>query len=117
MQLQCESRQATLNELSNQLKEKAAAEEAWGRRAAEFQSCVHKLHEQMADSAATIATQAAEIRRAKGKIEELLVIQSALCAKVQELTAVAKGRQDLGEQLKTSHGRIQDGHTNVVALR
>ena len=86
IQLHCESRQATLNELSNQLKEKAAEEQTWSRREAEFQSCVHKLQEQLADSAATIATQYAEIRRAKGKLEELLLIQSMLCGKVQALT-------------------------------
>jgi chromosome segregation ATPase len=86
IQLQCESRQATLNELSNQLKEKAAAEQTWSRREAEFLSSVRKLQEQLADSAATTATQDAEIRRAKGKLEELLLIQSMLCGKVQALT-------------------------------
>jgi hypothetical protein len=62
-----------------------------------------------------------ELRSAKRRLEELLLVQSALCARIQELNAaecaLAKGRQDLEQQLRTSQGRIQEGQRDLAALR
>ncbi|MGO8931270.1 MAG: response regulator [Limisphaerales bacterium] len=111
----------TLDDVSTQLKETTAAEQTRAQREAELEDCIHELQRQAAESSAASAVQEVELRGAKGKLEELLPIQSALCARVQELTAaestLAKGRQDLEQQLRMSQGRIQDGRINLAALR
>jgi hypothetical protein len=121
LQQHSETLQGTLDDVSAQLKEKAAAEQAQAQREAELESRVHKLQQQVTESSATAAVQEAELRSAKGKLEEVLLIQSALCARVQELTAVesalARTRQDLAQQLRISQGRIKDEQRDLAALR
>jgi hypothetical protein len=79
------------------------------------------LQEQIAESGATTAIQDVEIRTAKENTQELLVIQSALCARVQELTAkessLVKNQHELEEQLSASQSRIQESRRELAALR
>ena len=81
LRLQFENQCARLDDLSNQLKEKTDAEVVSRRCESELQDRVRGLQERITDSGATIAVQEVEIRNAKEKMAELLLIQSALCAK------------------------------------
>ena len=121
LQLQSENLRATLDDLSGQLKEKTGAEAVWNQRETDLQGRLQKLQERITESGATMAVQEAEIRGAKEKAAELLLIQSALCARVQELTsaesALVKSRRAVEEELGASQRSIQDGQKELAALR
>ena len=121
LQLQSENLRATLEALSIQLKEKTGAEADWRQREAEQQACIQRLQKQITDTEATRVLLEAELRGAKEKTAELLLIQSALCAKVRELTATEASRVDsqraMQEQLAALQRNIQDGQRELAALR
>ncbi len=86
LETQLESVQSQLTEAFNELALKAATEQRLTGRESELQNCIRKQQDDLAKSGATLASQEAEIRQSRTKIEELQMLQSALCAKVQDLT-------------------------------
>lgn len=68
-----------------------------------------------------MAVQAAELRGAKEKAAELTLIQSALCAKMRELTAAESSaldhRRAVEEQIAGLQRRIEEGRTELAGLR
>jgi chromosome segregation ATPase len=121
LQLQSENLGATLDDVTSQLKEKTDAEAASSRRETESQDRLQKLQERITESGATLAVQEAELRGTKQKADELQLIQSALCAQVQQLTAaesaLVKSRRAVEEELGASQQSIQDGRKELAALR
>jgi len=121
LQLQSENLRATLDGVTSQLKEKTDAEAALSRREIELQDRLQKLQERITESGATLAVQEAELRGTKQKADDLQLIQSALCAQVQQLTAtesaLVKSRQAVEEELGASQRSIQDGQKALATLR
>ena len=120
LQLQSESQRATLDDLTSQLKEMTDAQAAWRRRDTELEDCVRELQERITETEATLALQESELRGADKRAADLLLIQSALCAKVRELTdnesCPATRRKATVEQRGGVQKRIQDGQRKLAAL-
>ena len=117
LETQIESIQSKLDEASNHLAKKCAAEEAWLARESELQDSIRNQQDEIVKSGATMAAQEAEIKNARGKIEESQVLQSALCAKVQDLTGQA---QTLTESVTAESGRraaVEKQMAELVARR
>jgi hypothetical protein len=121
LRVQLDDQCARLDDISNQLKEKSVAEVLWRQRETELQGCIQRLQGRITDCEATLAAQEVQLRSAKEKTAELLLIQSALCARVKELTitgsASAEHRQAMEEQVAVLQRRIEDGQKELVALR
>ena len=101
LETQIESIQSKLDEASNHLARKCAAEQAWLVRESELQSSLRNQQDEIAKSSATLSSQEAEIKKSREQIEEMQVLQSALCAKVQALTQQV---QTLNESLAAESG-------------
>jgi len=116
-----ESVEARLGEASRQLELKNAAEQCWRQREAELEAGVHRLHEQVISSAATMTIREGEIRSARARLEESLLIQSALCGKVKDLTArecsLAQCQTEMNEHLAMAQQKIDEGQKDLAALR
>jgi len=121
LRIQFENQRARFEELSKQLEEKTAAESLWRQRETELEGCIQRLQERITESGATLAVQELELRSAKEKTVEMLLIQSTLCAKVKELTntesALVEHRRAMEEQVSTLQSRIEDGGKELAALR
>jgi chromosome segregation ATPase len=78
-----ESHAAKLNE---QLGNKVAQEQKWQERQAELEQCNRRQKEQLAHSAAAAIAQEVELNSLRITLDDMRVIQSALCARVRDLT-------------------------------
>jgi DNA-binding response OmpR family regulator len=112
----------SLNEsLTAASRQREAAEQVWHGLESELQGSIRNQQNEIAKSGATLALQAVEIKNARKKIEELQVLQSALCEKVQDLTAkgeaTAKVVQELEEKAAHSENAVEDGQKQLAALR
>jgi hypothetical protein len=102
-------------------RQREAAEQVWHGLESELQGSIRNQQNEIAKSGATLALQAVEIKNARKKIEELQVLQSALCEKVQDLTAkgesTAKVVQELKEKAAHSENAVNAGQKQLAALR
>jgi hypothetical protein len=112
-------RQAT--ELNNRLSEKIAEQQRALQREAELQQQIRRKEVELANSVAAGAGRDAELRTLKNSIEDLRVIQSALCAEVRQLTsqrdAAAKQVQDSDREREAAAREIQVRDQKLAALR
>jgi chromosome segregation ATPase len=121
LETQIESVQSQLADATNQLAQKGAAETVWLGRQSELQSCVRSQQGDLAKSGASLAIQDVELKNARGKMEELQMLQSALCAKVRALTkqdeSAAEVIQELKAKLAHSEAAVSNGHKGLAGLR
>jgi hypothetical protein len=73
-------------ELSDDLLEKIVEQQRFQHRESELEQYLQLQKDQLANSAAIVTIQEAELKNLKATIDDLRVIQSALCARVRELT-------------------------------
>jgi chromosome segregation ATPase len=120
-QSQIEAVEKQAADLNSQLAEKIAEQHKAQQRAAELEQCVNRLREQLVATAAAATIQDVELTRLKNAIEDLRVIETALCAKVRELTAkdeaAAKRIQELGSQRQQATKTIQERDRELAGLR
>jgi hypothetical protein len=121
LQSQLEGVEARLREASRQLELKNAAEQSWRQREAELEAGVHRLQEQVISSAANITIREEELRSTTARLEESLLIQSALCGKVNDLAArecsLAQCQTETNQQLALAQRKIEEGQKDLAALR
>jgi DNA-binding response OmpR family regulator len=113
LETQIESIQSKLDEASSLLAQKCAAEQTWLVRESELQSSLRNQQDEIAKSSATLAIQEAEIKKSREQIEEMQVLQSALCAKVQDLTQQV---QTSNESLANESGRRATAEQQAAEL-
>jgi DNA-binding response OmpR family regulator/chromosome segregation ATPase len=98
----------------------AAAEQAWTRLESELQSRIHTQQDQLSKTGAALTTRENEIKNAREKIEELHVLQSALCAKVQALTnqgeSAAKEIQEWQTKAVRSENTVENIQRKLAGL-
>jgi hypothetical protein len=121
LQSQLEGVEARLREASRQLELKNAAEQSWRQREAELEAGIHRLQEQVISSAANITIREEELRSTTARLEESLLIQSALCGKVNDLAArecsLAQCQTETNQQLALAQRKIEEGQKDLAALR
>ena len=107
--------------LSNQLAEKNAAEQKWHQRETELEHHIRQQKEQLADSAAASKKQELELKGLKRTLDDLQVIQSALCARVRELTAqqdrASKRIEELNGESQAAAKAVQARDQELAGLR
>jgi hypothetical protein len=81
-----ETLESQIADLTTLLAEKVAELQRCSDRESELQLCVRRNKEQLEKSAAVTIDQELEIKRLNNAIEDLRVAESALCARVRELT-------------------------------
>jgi chromosome segregation ATPase len=91
----------------------AAAEQVWTVRESEFQNRIQTQQDQIEKTGAALTNRENEIRHARQKLEELQVMQSALCAKVQALTHQGEAATKTIEEWQTKAARSEDTAENV----
>ncbi len=107
--------------LTAEISRREAAELVWLGRETELQNCIRNQQDELAKSGINLANQELEVKNARKKIEELHVLQSALCAKVQDLTKLgesnAKSIQDLKVRVVHSDNAVKNGEKKLAGLR
>jgi chromosome segregation ATPase len=91
----------------------AAAEQTWTGRESEFQSRIHTQQDQITKSETALTNRENEIKNAREKIEELHVLQSALCAKVQALTNQGESAAKEIQEWQTKAARSENTVENI----
>ncbi len=118
---QIENVQKQLAESSNQLAQKCAAEQAWPGLEAKLQGCIREQQDDLAQSRDKLASQGAEIKNARKKIEELQERQSVLSLKVEGLTEESKAAAQVIAKLEArtmqSETEVKNGHKELAGLR
>src|SRR5208283_4143821 len=113
--------QSLTQSLAAESDRRAAAEQVWTGRESELQNRIRTQQDQIAQSGATLAIQETEIKNAREKIEELQLLQSALCARVQALTeqgeATAKVIQEWKANAARSESAIGNAQRKLAGLR
>ncbi len=94
LETKAEAIQAQLNDVSGQLARKTAAEQVWLGRESELQNRLRTQQDEMAKAVTNLAAREQEIKRSGEQLEEMRVAQSALCAKVEEITEQARKLTD-----------------------
>jgi len=109
-----ESHAAKLNE---QLGNKVAQEQKWQERQAELEQCNRRQKEQLARSAAAAIAQEVELNSLRITLDDMRVIQSALCARVRDLTVqqekVSKRVRELENQSLREDSTSKEAVTNA----
>jgi hypothetical protein len=100
---------------------RVAAEQLWSGRESELQSRIRAQQENLAKSDATLSTQETEIKNSRKIIEELKVLQSALCLKVQHLTGrgetSARLIQELQQKIAQAELAVEASQKKQAGLR
>jgi chromosome segregation ATPase len=117
LETQIESVQSELEEASSHLAQKCAAEQTWLVRESELQGRLRNQQAEIAKSGEALASQEAEIKGAREKIGEMQVLQSALCAKVQDLTGQAQSLTDSAAAESGRRAAAEKQMTELVAGR
>ena len=91
----------------------ATAEQIWTGRESELQNRIHTQLDQIAKSGAALTVRENEIKNARVKIEELQVLQSALCAQVQALTNQGEFAAKTIQEWQTKAARSETAVENV----
>jgi chromosome segregation ATPase len=107
--------------LAAETNQRAEAEQVWLGRESELQGRIRNQQDELAKSNLNLAGRELEIKDARKRIEELHVLQSALCAKVQDLTklgeANAKTIQNLKTQVVYSDNAVKNSEQKLAGLR
>jgi hypothetical protein len=97
------------------------AEQVWFGRETELQNSLRTQQEQNLESGATLAIRESELAKAREKIGELQVLQSALCANVQALTEASEASAKMAEDLKAkairSENAVELNQRKLAGLR
>ena len=121
LEAQIERVQSQLAEAASQLAQKCAAETIWLGRQSELQSCIRSQQDDLAKSETTLATQEVELKNARKKMDELQMLQSALCSKVRALTEQDESTAEVVEELKAklAHAEeaVANGQKELAGLR
>jgi chromosome segregation ATPase len=120
-QSQIEALERKATELNGQLTEKIAEEQRWLQRELELGQRIGQQKDQLATSAAAAAIQEVELKTLRNTIEEMRVIQSALCARIREVNnqeaAAASQAHELQEQWQAAARKVQERDRELAALR
>lgn len=115
-----EVRQLT-ESLATECGRRESAEKAWRAREAELQGLLETQEEKLAKSGASLALQELEVKSARKTIEEMQVLQSSLCQKIQELTGQGEANAKLVQELKAKVIRFEnaavEGQKSLAVLR
>jgi hypothetical protein len=107
--------------LNDRLTEKAAAHQRAQQRELELEQCLHRQQDQLASSAAAAARHEAELNRLRSTVDDMHVIQSALCARVRELShqhdAASRRLQEWEDQCQAAARTIEARDRELAALR
>jgi hypothetical protein len=108
-------------ELNQQLAEKGAEQQRWHQRESELELCIRQQRQQIADSAEAATVRETELAKLRSTIDDLQVIQSALCDQVRELTnrrdAAFARIKELEAQSSATARIIQAQDQELAALR
>jgi chromosome segregation ATPase len=108
-------------DLSTQLSEKAAAEQGWHQRESELERGLRQQTAQLADSSALSRSLQLEISQLKSALDDLRVVESALCARVRELTnrhdEASKRILELDDEARAASKTIKARDQQLAALR
>jgi DNA-binding response OmpR family regulator len=100
---------------------RVAAEQVWLGRELELQGRIRTQRENLAKSDATLSTQESEIKNLRKIIEELQVLQSALCLKVQHLNGRGEVSsrliQELQQKIAQSELAVEASQKKQAGLR
>jgi len=86
-QSQAESLEKQAAVLTGQIAEKVDEQQRWRQRESELEQCIRHQNDQLANSAAAAGSQEEELNSLRSTIDDLQVIQVALCAQVRKLTS------------------------------
>jgi chromosome segregation ATPase len=108
-------------ELTGQIEEKVTAQQRWHRRQSLLKQCIRRRKDQVAKAAAAARIQEAELSSLSSTIDEMRVVQSALCAQVRGLTtqhdSAARHVDELNAQSQAAARMIQARDQQLAALR
>jgi chromosome segregation ATPase len=85
-QTEAESLVQRVAELSGQLAEKAADQQRWQECQSELEECVRQQKADLAISTTTAADREMELQHLRSELDDLHIIQTAMCSHVRELT-------------------------------
>ena len=99
--LQSEARalEQRTEELNAQLADRRAEEQRLRQRTTELEQCIRRQTDELAAWTAADAAQKADLKRLHATLDELRIIQSALCSRVRDLTAEQERAADRIRQL------------------
>jgi DNA repair exonuclease SbcCD ATPase subunit len=109
-QSQAEALEKQTVELHRQLSEKIAEQQRWRQRESELEHSIGRQKGDLANSAAAARIQEVELRRLKGTIDDLRVIESALCARVRELSTQEEAQDIRNDEL---HAQIEEAMQTI----
>jgi hypothetical protein len=116
-----ETLKATHAEVTDQLAGKVLEQQRWQQREAELEKSLRRQKDQIASAAATATAQEAELKRLRNTVQELQVLQSTLCARVQDLTrqhdAACHRVRVLDGESKTAAETLLARNQEIAALR
>jgi len=108
-------------ELTARLGEKVAEEQRGREREAELEYRIRRLKDEATQSSAALAAQETELNRLKSTIDDLRVIESALCARVREITAqheaASRRIQELQSETLGAAKTIESRDQELAGLR
>jgi chromosome segregation ATPase len=120
-QSRAEALEKRVAEFSKELAAKVADRKSWQQRESELEQCVSAQKRQLADSATAARTQAEELNRLKSTVDDLQVIQSALCARVREMSShfdtASRRLQELDDRYQAAAQMIQSRDQEFAILR
>ena len=120
-QSRAEAMEKRVAEFSKELAAKVADRKSWQQRESELEQCVSAQKRQLADAAAAARAQAEELNHLKSTIDDLQVIQSALCARVREMSShfdtASRRLQELDDQYQAAAQMIQSRDQEFAILR
>jgi hypothetical protein len=110
-----------VGELTGQLAEKVAAQQRWQQSKAELEHDLGRHRAQLTEAATAATNQELELKRLRLANEELHIIQSALCARVRELTTqndvVSRRILELDGQSEAVARTVASRDQELAALR
>jgi chromosome segregation ATPase len=108
-------------ELNTQLAEKVAEQQVWHKRESELELRIRQQNDDLANSFAAASNQEMDLGRLRSMLDDMQIIQSALCAQVRELIALrdAASRRihELDGQSQVSARTLQSRDQEIAALR
>jgi hypothetical protein len=107
--------------LTGQLAKSVAEQQRWLQRESELEQCNRRQEDQLVNSAAAARNQEEELNSQRSTIDDLRVIQAALCAQVRELTiqneSASRRMHELDGQSQAATRTIQTHEKELASLR
>jgi hypothetical protein len=120
-QSRAEALEKQIAELTGQLAEKVEAQKRWHQRQSVLKQCIRRRKDQITHAVATAVIGEDKLKSLNSIIDDLRVIQSALCSRVRELTTqhdvVSQRVHELDDQSRTAAQTIQARDQQIAALR